>query len=333
MNTYLRYLALCLLASSLLTAVSCSSKKDDPQAQPPATVTATLSGQVSPAGSIATVTATDANGKAITATPNRNGTYSFPGLPLGSYTLTFTPAAGYIAPTPASAALVAGGTVVPTTTVVAAPTTATLSGQVDPVGSVTTVTATPSSGRPTTTTPGSTGAYSLPNLPFGEYTISFTAAPGYQAITTVFRVTLVVGGTTVPTVTATLVPTSASYSVNGTTVTPVNINSQVVSGDRVITLENSANVRLTLFLQGQVPTVGRVQLNTAANYAQYNAADQVIYSSRSGNGSSTLDIDAVNTTARTYSGTFRFVAGITNPTPGSPNTRNIANGTFTNLRY
>lgn len=334
MNTLSRPLVFCLIVGASFTATSCGDKKNDPVIQPQAQ-TATLSGQVTPAGSVTTVTATSASGTATTATPNGTGAYSFPGLALGTYTLTFTPAPGYTAPASVSATLVAGGTTAPAVTAAPVPTTATLSGQVTPAGSVTTVTATNAGGTASTATPSSTGAYSFPNLPFGVYRVAFTVAGGYQPITATPSVTLVAGGATVPSVSTSQLPTQASYSLNGVTITPVYIAPQVLGSDRFITFETSASDhRLTLFLQGLTPTTGTFSLNSAANYAQYNAADFVLYRSNAGSSAQgTLTITGVNTTARLYSGTFSFVGGVVNPNTGSPASRTITNGAFTNIGY
>ena len=334
MHHYFRSLAFGLIVSTSLAAVSCGSKKDDPVVQP-AAQTATLSGQISPAGSIVTVTATDASGKTTTATPGSTGAYSFSGLTPGTYTLTFTPASGYTAPAAASVTLAAGGTTAPPTTVAATPTTATLSGQISPAGSVTTVTATNASGTAVTTTPGSTGAYSFPNLPFGIYTLTFATAGGYQPITTATTVTLGAAGATAPTVSTSQLPTRASYTLNGVTITPVYISSQLLGSDRFVTFDTSTDQRITLFLQGPTPTVGTVSLTSSAvNYAQYNANDYVLYRSNVGSSSQgTLVITGVNTSARLYSGTFSFVGGVVNPNAGSVATKTITNGTFTNISY
>jgi hypothetical protein len=316
-------------------ATSCGDKKTDPVAQPQAS-TATLSGQVTPAGSILSVTATDASGKASVATPNSStGAYSFSSLALGTYTLVFAPASDYVAPATASITLVAGGTTVPTVTVAPVPTTATLSGQINPAGAVASVRATnDASGTVYTVTPTSTGAYSFPNLPFGRYTVLFIAAAGYNATISTVSTTVVAGGTTLPLLTVSQLPTQALYMLNGATVTPIYLSPQVLGSDRFITFETSANQRLTLFLQGLTPTVGTFSLTTAINYAQYNGADFVNYRSNYGSSASgTLTITAVNTTARLYSGNFSFVGGVVNPNTGSPTTRTITNGVFVNISY
>lgn len=122
MQKLIRLLLLAAAVSTTLGTTSCGSKNDDPQAQ---TQTAVLSGQVTPAASVTTVTATDASGKTYTATVTSTGTYAFAAMPVGDYTLTFTPAAGYVAPAAATAKLVASGTTAPAVTVALAAASAT----------------------------------------------------------------------------------------------------------------------------------------------------------------------------------------------------------------
>ncbi|RYY13318.1 MAG: hypothetical protein EOO36_16040, partial [Cytophagaceae bacterium] len=73
-----------LLLATTVGATSCGSKNDDPQAQ---TQTAVLSGQVTPAASVTSMTATDASGKTYTATVTPTGTCAFAAMPVGDYTL------------------------------------------------------------------------------------------------------------------------------------------------------------------------------------------------------------------------------------------------------
>lgn len=113
MGKRLRFLTLAAALSTTLLVTSCGSKNNDPQAQ---TQTAVLSGQVTPAAAVTAVTATDPSGKTYTATITNTGAYAFAAMPLGSYTLTFTPATGYATPAPVAAQLTAGGTTAPTTT-------------------------------------------------------------------------------------------------------------------------------------------------------------------------------------------------------------------------
>ena len=109
-------LALLIVGSAPLLE-SCTHKKEDPTPVP----AAALSGQVNPAGSVATVTATNAAGVAVTATPGASGAYTFANLPLGAYTLTFAPSPGYTKPSPVSVTLAGGGTTVPVLKVTLAP--------------------------------------------------------------------------------------------------------------------------------------------------------------------------------------------------------------------
>lgn len=118
MNKFVRMLTLAAAVGATLTTASCSSKNDD-QVQPQSQ-TAILSGQVTPANTITTVTATNARGVATTTTVTSVGTYAFTALPLGDYNLTFTPIAGYAAPTPVVITLKSGGTIAATITVVLA---------------------------------------------------------------------------------------------------------------------------------------------------------------------------------------------------------------------
>lgn len=122
MQKFIRTLLLATTVGATLATASCGSKKDDPQAQ---AQTAVLSGQITPAGAVATVTATDASGTATTATPTSTGSYSFAPLKLGSYTLTYAPVAGYTTPAPAPVMLAAGGTTAPALTVALAAASAT----------------------------------------------------------------------------------------------------------------------------------------------------------------------------------------------------------------
>lgn len=92
----LLHLAFTAATVIMLTITGCTGSKDDPT---PAVTTGTISGMVSPAGSITTVTATSASGQMATATPVAStGAYSFASLAAGTYGLTFAPATGYVAP-------------------------------------------------------------------------------------------------------------------------------------------------------------------------------------------------------------------------------------------
>lgn len=102
------WLLLGLLGLPLLTAtVSCSKKED---ATPVAT-TGAVEGNITPAGSLTTVTATNGNGLTFLATPNAStGAFALTGLAPGRYNITFTPASGFGTPAPRAIDIVAGQT-------------------------------------------------------------------------------------------------------------------------------------------------------------------------------------------------------------------------------
>ncbi|WP_460611376.1 hypothetical protein [Hymenobacter terrigena] len=165
----LRFL-LMLLAGCLLFLTACS-KKEDPAAPAPGGI----SGQVTPANAVTTVTAAGPGGTSATAAVTTTGTFQFTGLAAGSYVLSFAPAATYIAPAPATAVVTAGATTqVPAVAV--QQTSGSLSGTIAPAGAVTLVTVTEATTRfSATATPTSTGAFSFPSLPPGNYYVEFNA--------------------------------------------------------------------------------------------------------------------------------------------------------------
>jgi len=219
--------------------------------------------------------------------------------------------------------------------------TATLSGQIMPVGSVTTVTATDASGKTLTATPGSTGAYSFPGLTVGAYTLTFAVAAGY-ATPAPQKVTLAVGGTVATATTVTLKPASASFNAGGTVVNATYIFSQTLAGDRFITFTVSPGgapgPTLGIDLAGLTPVVGSYSLTGSAfGYnAYFLGADYQSYYSDgynpTGGKSGSVVITSVNAAARRFSGTFDFVGyGTTNA--GAYVTKAITNGVFTNVSY
>ncbi|MBF9221651.1 hypothetical protein [Hymenobacter ruricola] len=223
----------------------------------------------------------------------------------------------------------------------AQPQTAAISGQISPAGSVTTVTATDASGKTTTATPGSTGAYSFPGLAPGAYTLTFAPAAGYTAPASL-PVTLAAAGTTAPAVTVAVAPASASFSANGVPVTPAYIFSQVFFGDRTLTFSVSPGgapgPTVSIDLDGVTPAVGTYSLTgSLTDYeATYNDANYQSYFTLGNNNgatrSGTLVITNVNASLRRFSGTFEFVGFGTN-NAGVYVSARITNGVFTNLSY
>jgi hypothetical protein len=108
MKNLLHLLFLAVFACTSLLFSACGSTKSDPT---PTAQSGTLNGQINPAASVTTVTATDAASKTTTATPNSTGAYTFTGLAAGTYTLSFTAATGYTAPANQTGVVItAGGT-------------------------------------------------------------------------------------------------------------------------------------------------------------------------------------------------------------------------------
>lgn len=168
-----RSLLLGLWLSTAILTTACKNEKDPaPQVQ-----TGALSGQVTPAAAITVVTATSAGGQKYTATPNATGDFAFITLPVNTYTIEYTPAAGYRAPVSQSAAVTVNHTTtLPAVTVMP---DYSLTGQVRPAGSVTLVTATAANGQTYTTVPDAGGAYAFIALPPGTYILTYAVATGY----------------------------------------------------------------------------------------------------------------------------------------------------------
>jgi outer membrane murein-binding lipoprotein Lpp len=111
MKHLLQFLFLAFVIASTLVLSSCSENKK----MDPAPTTGKVNGQITPANSVTTVTATSTATPAMTATatPNTSGAYSFTNLAAGTYTLSFTPAAGYTAPATQQVSVTTGGITVP----------------------------------------------------------------------------------------------------------------------------------------------------------------------------------------------------------------------------
>jgi len=215
---------------------------------------------------------------------------------------------------------------------------ATLSGQISPISSITTVTATDASGIAVTATPSSTGAYSFPGLALGVYNLTFTPATGY-AIPASRYATLTATGTTAGVTTATLLPASASFKVDGTPVTATHIYPHLYAYI-TFTVSPGALSGPTVFINipAIIPTVGTYPL-TYPNIgckAWFEGADNKTYSSNNlyatGPLSGTLTITAVNIPANCFSGTFNFV-GYGSNTGSLGYSVNITNGVFTNVPF
>jgi hypothetical protein len=101
-----------LLLGLALTFTAVGCQDDDPETNPtPAQATGAITGTISPAGAITTVTATSSGGLTYPVTPTAAGGFSWASLPAGAYMLSFTPAPGYTTPAARTLTLSGGQTV------------------------------------------------------------------------------------------------------------------------------------------------------------------------------------------------------------------------------
>jgi hypothetical protein len=119
-----------------------------------------VTGQITPANAITSVTAVSASNQTTTATPSASGTYTF-NLAAGDYTLRFTPATGFTAPADQLISVSAGGTTTPSPTKV-----------------------TQSGGTATLTVNGAAVTVNLvrAELSFGDLTLTFITAGGQSVV-------------------------------------------------------------------------------------------------------------------------------------------------------
>jgi hypothetical protein len=176
--TPFRFLLVGLWLSTAILITAC--KDDDPA---PQTQTGALVGQATPATALTVVTATAASGQQYTASLDAaTGAFAFVTLPVGTYTVTFTPAAGYRAPASQTATVTVNHTTtLPAVTVLP---DYSITGQVQPAGSVTLVTATAANGQTYTIVPGANGTYAFTALSPGSYIVSYAVASGYLPAST-----------------------------------------------------------------------------------------------------------------------------------------------------
>lgn len=100
-----RYFLLLLL---LPFVVACAKKESDQPAPAPAPTTGSITGSVSPADALKSVTASMAGGLTFVGIPTATGTFAFDKLAPGSYTLSFEPNLGYLVPASRTIVVVAG---------------------------------------------------------------------------------------------------------------------------------------------------------------------------------------------------------------------------------
>ena len=153
----------------------------------PAMTTGSISGTISPAVAVARVTASltiDGQITPYTTTPDKNGAFKLTGLPAGSYTLSFTVASGYSAPTAVHPDTVTAGRNTEAGTIVIAKVPGGISGTISPAGAATAIYANATiNGMPVnySTAPDNNGNFKFAGLPAGTYALSYQASAGYKA--------------------------------------------------------------------------------------------------------------------------------------------------------
>ena len=333
MKTIFHLLCLAVFACTTLLFSACGSSKSDPTPTPTAQ-TGTLNGQITPAGSITTVTATDAAAKSTTATPNATGAYSFAGLVAGTYTLSFAAATGYTAPANQTGVVVtAGGTTTapPVTVTSSTSNNGRVNGQITPANAITTVTAVSASNQTTTTTPSASGDYTF-SLAAGNYTLRFTPASGFTAPANQL-ITVSAGGTTYPNPTnVTQSGGTATLSVNGTAVAVSLVRAELAFGELTLTLMTATGESVVLRVipytsgtsrTGNFAGVSDARLRYTEGSAEWAAAT-------TGNPVGSYTVTPAGTNPSRVSGTFS--APLNPTTAGTTGTKTVS-GTFTTVAY
>ncbi|MDQ2773262.1 MAG: hypothetical protein M3Y54_22485 [Bacteroidota bacterium] len=325
-----------VFACTSLLFSACGSSKSDPTPTPttPTAQTGTLNGQITPAASITTVTATDAANKNTTATPNATGAYSFTGLAAGTYTLIFTAATGYTAPANQTGVVVTAGgttTAAPITVTSSTSNNGRVNGQITPANAITTVTAVSASNQPITTTPLASGAYTF-SLAAGNYTLRFTPATGFTAPADQL-ISVSAGGTTTPTPTnVTQSGGTATLTVNGTAVAVNLVRAELAFGDLSLTLITATGESVVLHVSpytsgtsrtGNFAGVSDARLRYTDGSAEWAAAT-------TGNPVGAYTVTPAGTSPSRVSGTFN--APLNPTTSGAAGTKTVS-GTFTTVAY
>lgn len=344
MTSFIRtaQLALTAVAATLLFSTTSCSKKED--ATPAAPTTGSLEGTITPANSVATVTATNAGGLTFLATPNAtSGVFTVPNLAPGAYVLTFSPRTGFQAATARTISVVAGSTAQAGTVLVSPIPTGSITGSIYPADAVTRVEAVSAAGVTVSAVPdATTGAYNFPNLELGTYTIRFVVASGFnsepdQTATLNLTTTTVALGPT--NIRGNGTPRGTmSWTVNGTTFTATALTGNISAGNQFVVegTSTTGNVsdKLSLTLYSSFST-GSYPLGASPYYsARYthlvNGIVTAMYSTPINAQAGVVNIATLDRFAGTATGTFGFIGVY--PTSTATTTATINNGSFS-LRF
>lgn len=184
-------LVACAVLGASLAIVGCEKNTSKPTGS-----LGNITGKVTPANAITTVTARDSSGtESFTTTPSVTGDFTFFDLKARTYSVTFTPATNFAAPLRRSAKVEAGETTDLGTISVVSNIVGDIKGIVSPLGAITKITAT-SPARTVVATPlPVTGEFLFTGLPPGNYQVSFTTSTRY--VTPTPRVAAVVAGSVI----------------------------------------------------------------------------------------------------------------------------------------
>ncbi|MDO7849084.1 DUF6252 family protein [Hymenobacter sp. M29] len=223
----------------------------------------------------------------------------------------------------------------------AKPTSADLTGRVQPAAAILGVRAMSAAGVSFPCTYNTTtGVYTFADLPLGlTYTVEYIYQLGYVPLAS--QQVVLNAATTLPTLTAT--QSTAAYTINGTVVVPAVNTGGGYGGPNSRLLQlgvapPAASFPLEITFPNS-PAVGTYNLTTSATYVTVRNTSggpnyTTLASLASSPTSGTLVITAVNPTyPRTFSGTFSFVAATTSASGGTPLTTTVTNGTFTDVAY
>ncbi|KAA9325902.1 carboxypeptidase regulatory-like domain-containing protein [Hymenobacter busanensis] len=218
-----------------------------------------------------------------------------------------------------------------------APTTGAVTGVISPVGAISAVTATNAGGLTFLATPNaSTGAFSLPKLDAGSYTLSFTPANGYKQpaprSVTVTAGNTTDAGTIVAVSDGTIKGGTVGWSIGGVTYTgvPPTGSVDVANGIFFLSAIGGLTDQLQLSMGMSFYGVGNYPLGTSpyvsALYIRNTGPSTLTYGTTSNSGSGSINVTAFDATAGTAAGTFSFTA------VGTAGNVSVTNGTFS-LRF
>ncbi|WP_303311188.1 hypothetical protein [Hymenobacter sp. BT730] len=326
-------LAYVLLNAFLLFLIP-ACEDDDTDSLKTGSKTGSITGSVFPSVSISSVEALHSGGAKHTAIPDPSGGgYNFSNIAVGNYTLTFTPADGYVAPAPVPANVSEGSTTYVGPTTVKSNLGA-IRGQISPFTAIKNVVATNSNGKTYNVIPESSNGQFTLFVEAGTYTLSFIPVNGYDApaersVTVIAEgntnVDLVNVSKTVNTVTGTM-----TWVFNGVTYSATKLQCTIIGGELFIAgdaINGNNTEHVDIETNPQLPVfsgVGGYKIGNPlmAHYDRSGAMIPLYYGFPT---TGYMTVTSFSSSARTIKGIFEFSAtGI----HGTSGTVSITNGSF-----